>query len=218
MPNLVVDIETIPQAFSSLAPEVQRFVRARAEARAQAGTVRPDEDPTARWMGLRPAFGHIVCVCWGTDEPELALTTRTIRRVEEEADLLRSFWEAVAALRRPLRWVTYNGLSFDLPYLLTRSAILGISVPVPVPLRRFAPHEHFDVMEILAHWRPSDRLPLAVVARIFGLSKLDDMDGSDVLAAWRNGETERIAAYCEQDARITYELFRRLLPAWSAAC
>lgn len=224
MPNIVVDIETIPQDFAALLRDLQEYVWQRAVCRELDQAPDLDTflaDPAAAsraaartlletWMVFRPEFGHVICVAWGVDEPALEVRTLVARTVDEEPDLLRQLWQAIAAVRGPRRWVTYNGLEFDLPYLLRRSALLGIEVPILAPLRRYALGEHYDVMQALANWKPGDRLPLRIAARLFGLAKADGLDGAGVHEAWRAGRIEAVAAYCAQDARITYDLFRRL--------
>jgi hypothetical protein len=224
MQNLVVDIETIPQDFAALPRDLQAYVWQRAISRELGQPPELDAflaDPAApehsatrtlleTWMVFRPEFGHVVCVAWGVEPPTLEVHTLAARTADQERDLLQQFWQAIAALRGPRCWVTYNGLDFDLPYLLRRSALLGIEVPVPVPLRRYALSEHYDVMQALANWKAAERLPLRIAARLFGLAKADGLDGAGVSTAWRAGQVEAIAAYCAQDARVTYELFRRL--------
>jgi uncharacterized protein YprB with RNaseH-like and TPR domain len=57
------------------------------------------------------------------------------RDYAEEAAVLQAFAEIA---REPARWITFNGASFDLPYIRDRSAFHGIETPAPV--------EHLDLL------------------------------------------------------------------------
>lgn len=227
--NFVLDIETVPQDLAGVPRRVQEYVWERAARRG--GEAEPglslDEylrDPEAapevrerldRYMGLRPEFGHVVCIGMGHDgrgRGALEVKALTARRVEDERALLEAFWEVVRPAR-DWRFVTYNGLAFDLPFLLRRSLYLGVPPTAALPLRRYAPESHFDVMRVLANWERGDALRLDVVAALLGLAKTPaGMEGSRVLPLWRQGRVEEIEAYCLGDVRLVYEVFLRVEP------
>jgi hypothetical protein len=224
---IVLDIETVPQDFFGLPAELQALVWQRAtrglpeapslEAYlAHPGAVPPTvQEALERWMACRPAFGHIVCAAIGLEtQPGTLDVTMFIARSthpDDERDLLRRLWAAIAAVR-PRRLVTYNGLRFDAPYLLMRSAILGVPT-CRLPLARYRPDDHCDVMQLLANWEAAESLPLAAAARLFGVAKDARLNGAAVAAAWKAGRIEDIAAYCAQDVQATYAIFQRLAQA-----
>jgi uncharacterized protein YprB with RNaseH-like and TPR domain len=166
-------------------------------------------------MALRPEFGHVICIGMGHDgrgRGELETKAFTARAVEDERHLLEAFWDVVRS-GRDWRFVTYNGLAFDLPYLIRRSVYLGVPASAGLPLRPYAPDSHFDVMRILSNWERADAVRLDVVAELLGLRKSPPgMEGSQVLGLWRAGRVDEIEAYCLGDVRLAYEIFLRVEP------
>ena len=229
--NFVLDIETIPRDIRVEPRKIQEYVWERVVRRgeAQSGGLGLDdflaglEDESfavlrrdlERYMALRPEFGHVICIGMGHDgrgRGELETKALTARGVEDERRILEAFWEVVRA-GRDWRFVTYNGLAFDLPYLIRRSIYVGVPPSAGLPLRPYAPASHFDVMRVLSNWERADALRLDVVAALLGLQKWPPgMEGSQVLGLWRAGRVEDIEAYCLGDVRLAYEIFLRVEP------
>ena len=231
--NFVLDIETIPRDLRGAPRKIQEYVWERAVRRgpeaALPGTevtlddylaapdgegLRPVRQRIELYMTLRPEFGHVVCIGLGHDgrgRGDLELKALTAHRVEDERTILEGFWELLRGRREDRRFVTYNGLAFDLPFLLRRSIYLGVAPTTTLPTRPFALESHFDVMRVLSNWERADAVRLDVVAELLGLAKSPPgMDGSQVLALWRGGRVGEIEAYCLGDVRLVYEVFLRI--------
>jgi DNA polymerase elongation subunit (family B) len=229
--NFVVDIETIPRDLRLEPRRIQEYVWDRIVRRADPEGAGPrlddllaDMDDPAftglrqdleRYMALRPEFGHVVCIGMGHDgrgRGELETKALTARNVDDEPRILEAFWEVVRS-GREWRFVTYNGLAFDLPYLIRRSIYAGVAPSTGLPLRPYAPDSHFDVMRVLSNWERTDAVRLDVVAALLGLRKWPPgMEGSQVLGLWRAGRVDEIEAYCLGDVRLAYEIFLRVEP------
>jgi 3'-5' exonuclease len=227
--NFVLDIETIPRDLRSEPRKIQEYVwervlRRDTEAGLELGlddylagaddpAVAPVRERLERYMALRPEFGHVICIGLGHDargRGELDTKALTARQVADERFLLEGFWEIVRA-RRDWCFITYNGLAFDLPFLIRRSIFLGVAPTTGLPLRPFQLDSHFDVMRCLANWERTESVRLDIVAELLGLSKSPaGMDGSQVLGLWRAGRVEEIEAYCLGDVRLVYEVFLRI--------
>jgi DNA polymerase elongation subunit (family B) len=227
--NFVLDIETIPRDLRAEPRKIQEYVWERVvrrtdpesrgpalddflgsmEAEAFAGLRRDVE----RYMALRPEFGHVVCIGMGHDargRGDLETKALTARAVEDERRILEGFWEVVRSARE-WRFVTYNGLAFDLPYLIRRSIYVGAAPSAGLPLRPYSPDTHFDVMRVLSNWERADAVRLDVIAALLGLEKWPPgMEGSQVLGLWRAERFEDIEAYCLGDVRLAYEIFLRV--------
>src|SRR5262249_37541934 len=166
-----------------------------------------------RYMALRPEFGHVICIGMGHDgrgRGELDTKALTARAVEDGRRILEEFWDKVRSSRE-WRFVTYNGLSFDLPYLIRRSIYIGAAPTAGLPLRPYAPDSHFDVMRVLSNWERADAVRLDIVAELLGLRKWPPgMEGSQVLGLWCAGRVDDIEAYCLGDVRLTYEVYLRV--------
>jgi DNA polymerase elongation subunit (family B) len=229
--NFVLDIETIPRDLRAEPRKIQEYVWERVVRRTDpegAGPrlddflARMEDDAYAglrqdleRYMALRPEFGRIVCIGMGHDgrgRGELETKAITARAVEDEPRILEAFWE-VTRSARDWRFVTYNGLAFDLPYLIRRSIYAGVPPSTGLPLRPYSPDTHFDVMRVLSNWERADAVRLDVVAELLGLQKWPPgMEGSQVLGLWRAGRVDEIEAYCLGDVRLAYEIFLRVEP------
>jgi len=106
--------------------------------------------------------------------------------------------------------VTFNGRSFDLPFLVARSLIHGIPARRDLLSSRFTPRPHLDLWEMLSQ---KDRGPskLEVVCWALGIaSPKGEMDGSKVAPAYARGEIVKIAEYNAHDVRATAAVFRKV--------
>lgn len=124
---------------------------------------------------------------------------------EEEA--LKNFWHAAAAYDQ---FITFNGRSFDAPFLITRSAINKIVPTKNLMPYRYGTDVHIDLMDQLTFYRATSRaFSLDFYAKSFGIKspKGEGVDGSKVGELYKNGEYARIARYCMGDARATAQLY-----------
>jgi predicted PolB exonuclease-like 3'-5' exonuclease len=133
----------------------------------------------------------------------------------EERDLLTAFWKLLDE-QAPALFVTFNGKSFDFPFVNIRSAILQVSPTLELPLRRYTTYPHFDVREVLSGYDRHRRGSLDYFCAVFGIpSPKENMDGAAVGAAYHDGRIEEIATYCLADCRATAALYERLKPFFS---
>ena len=168
----------------------------------------------AKAAALNPRTGRIVAIGLYNDlEPDRQL--REVCHVAgsdtSEADIIGAAMQEMYA-NAPL--VTFNGLSFDLPYLHVRAAILGLRIPYPVGamLRRYSTTHHIDLMAILSNWdRAAKGDTLHGWCRAFGIPVADDTKGADIAAMVERGDYEGVAAHCLSDIRLTAALYTRCL-------
>lgn len=198
--TLIIDIETVGQ------PEDQIPARAREIL----FNVATDEERqrVAENLGLDPCTGRIICigVYW------LELDRARAYCQTDERELLANFWADLGQIR-PQRFVTFNGKSFDFPYINVRSAVQRVPIPRGVLLdtRRYSTDVHFDVREVLANFDRYRKGTLEFFCEIFGVaSPKTGLDGSKVSEYFYAGRIEEIAQYCLADCRATAELFSRL--------
>ena len=200
--TIVVDIETVGQDTDSIPPRALEILL----------DVPTDGERASVLdrLGLDPCTGRIVCI--GAYWLEVDRSRAYCQR--DEMELLANFWSDLAQIR-PSRFVTFNGKSFDFPYINVRSAILGVPCPRDVLLdtRRFATDRHFDVREALTNYDRYRRGTLEFFCEIFGVpSPKDGIDGSKVADYFRQGRMDDIARYCLADCKATASLYQRLRP------
>ena len=198
--TLVVDIETVGQNPDFL-PERAREILFNVE-------TDDERVKVLDTLGLDPCTGRIICigVYW------LELDRSRAYCQSDERELLANFWSDIGQIR-PQRFVTFNGKSFDFPYINIRSAIHYVPIPRDILLdsRRFRTEQHFDVREILTNFERYRKGTLEFFCQIFGVhSPKSELNGSKVGEYFKDGRLDEIARYCLADCKATGELYLRL--------
>jgi predicted PolB exonuclease-like 3'-5' exonuclease len=129
-----------------------------------------------------------------------------------EKEMLTEFW---AALSKFDRFVTFNGRTFDGPFLSVRSAIHGLSPSKNLLGYRYTMETHVDLLEVLTFQGAVSRdqtpnLHSACVAFGIPSPKSAEMHGYAVGDAYREGRLAEVAEYCRRDVEATAALFKRL--------
>lgn len=214
--NIFLDIETIPCQRPDV---IQRF---RDDVKPPGNIKKPES--IEAWLAenrdtaaaeaiaktsFDPSLGHICTIAWATDDDDV--NAAHAATVDDEAGVLRAFFASV----QPHHNYTFVGHyigGFDLRFILCRAVVLGIQIPRCIP-RDPKPWDQkiFDTMTAWAGQKGSigmDRL-----CEAFGLEGKGDFDGSQVAAAWANGEHQKIAEYCADDVRRTRSIWSRFQAA-----
>lgn len=144
-------------------------------------------------------------------EDGLHLRQYLLTRFAGEQQMLE---HALATLGRTAGLLSYNGKTFDLPLLKTRTRLRGIRPDgweLPHLDLLYAVRRAFDMA-----W-PDCRL-LSAEHRLLGVTRVDDLPGSEAPAAWqafvRGGDTQRLAGVLAHNAQDLCSL-AGLLPAMS---
>ena len=132
----------------------------------------------------------------------------------DEPTILREFWDTVAKFDR---LVSFNGRSFDGPFLSVRSAVHALSPSKNLLGYRYSIDTHVDLMEILTFQGAvsRDQWPnLHAACLAFGIPspKSEEIHGYAVGDLYRQGRLREIADYCRRDVEATAALYRRLEP------
>ncbi len=129
-------------------------------------------------------------------------------RAGTEEDILRGFWDAV---RHYDRIVTFNGRTFDCPFLMVRSAICRIRPTKNLMPYRYDAVHHCDLLDQLTFYGAMRRFNLDFYCKAFGIPspKAQGVTGLDLGPLFEKGEYKAIAEYCLGDVVATTELFRR---------
>ena len=142
-------------------------------------------------------------------------SSSTIIDCEHEDEGIGLFWRWVEGrMLTQMPMVGWNTHGFDLPFLIRRSWILGVPIPLGVRKGRYWNDLFVDLMQ---HWMlgSRDMVKLDVAAKAFGIDgKVEQVDGVAVSGAtfyqlWR--ENRNVAeAYLMADLRIPAELAVRM--------
>ena len=212
MARIIFDIETSGKDFDSLDPAVQDYMLKWADTEEEKKEVRDS-------LSFYPVTAEIITI--GMLNPDTGRgavyfrnTGEALEPFEEEgvlyeagseAEILRKFWDTVKSYSK---FVTFNGRSFDCPFILVRSAVHRIS-----PLRDLMPNRygdtHIDLFDQLTFYGATRRkFSLDMWCRTFGIRspKADGITGYEVKDLFRQGRHLDIARYCAGDLRATAEL------------
>lgn len=206
MRHLVIDIETVA------IDGVQEWV----EAPTPPANYK-DQTKIAAWIlekqqellekaALQPDLGRIVCIGAKSDLGEFVVPCET--GTAERSALL---WLMEMGFGRDgTRLVTFNGTSFDLPYIMRRCQLLQVEFPY-VELSKYRPTlQHVDLMNVLTFNGTLTPRSLKWYAKRFGLSVTDATAGSDIAALVQEGDWDGVCRHCRSDVQLTYDLAVRL--------
>lgn len=230
---LIYDLETSPRPYDSFSESQQEYIIR------GAGT---DEEKAKKLaeMALSPLTGKIVCIglqlmetledgsyklikkkAFALDESVSMSRIEQLEsgaecEIKSEIEMISSFWDIFKNENyKYVHLITFNGRNFDAPFLMLRSAILGLK-----PSRnlmkgtKFNYELHTDLMDELTFYSPGSygatkRFNFDFYTREFGITspKGGGIDGSKVSEFYNDGKILDIAEYCLRDVTATWELF-----------
>lgn len=228
MRTLVFDIETIGEEWDALDETTQHMLTRWIDR-----TARGEDEHAAQiadlqdGLGFSPLTGSIVAIGLydleqekgvvyyqrkdGSDE-DRSEGSATLK-VRSEREMLEDFWAGAKAYDT---FVTFNGRGFDVPFLLLRSAILGVKPTRDLMDGRYLYQQkgakHIDLADQLSFYGAvSRKASLHLYCRAFGIEspKTGGVTGDDVSALFREGKCEDIARYNVRDIVATAELYKQ---------
>ncbi|MEK7138875.1 MAG: ribonuclease H-like domain-containing protein [Patescibacteria group bacterium] len=221
MPKLIFDIETVGVEFDSLDEKSQELLLRFAE-------TPEDIEAVKDGLGFSPLTGQIVAI--GVLNPEtakgavyyLAPEGKSQKDDDDnvqyiphatEKELLKSFWDAAAHYDQ---FITFNGRSFDAPYLMIRSAINKVKPTKNLMTYRYESDQygktitHLDLLDRLTFFGAVRRKGnLHMWCQAFGIEspKSNGISGEDVAQLFKDKEYLKIAQYCFDDVLATEKLW-----------
>ncbi|NCO15407.1 hypothetical protein AUJ30_02015 [Candidatus Wolfebacteria bacterium CG1_02_39_135] len=221
--KLVFDIETIGVDFESLDKISQEYLLQYAESG-------EEKEEAKERLGFYPLTGEIVAI--GILNPETnkgAVYLRvshkgqvTSDKLEEgiiietgdEKQIIEKFWETI----KPYNYfITFNGRSFDAPFLMIRSAILGVKPSKNLLSNRYLSSQKYDAIhvdlldQLTFYGAVRKKFNLHFWTKAFGIKspKEQGITGDDVGRLYKEGKLLEIAKYNLGDLRATKELYEK---------
>ncbi|HET9136510.1 MAG TPA: ribonuclease H-like domain-containing protein [Candidatus Kapabacteria bacterium] len=234
--TFVFDIETVPLPFDESFDDTQKEYLLRGL------TTDEQIENQKRFGALNPLLGRIVCIgiyipelkygfalSLGTEESEEVITTDDLstkyKTFTDEAAMLSHFWQGMESTRYS-SYITFNGRNFDCPFLMLRSAVLGVRPSVNLMAgTRWAfrvggknyEADHIDLADKLVFGNGFDKngatrkFNLDFYTKAFGIKspKAEGLTGYEVPEYFKDGKVREIAEYCLRDVVATAELYDR---------
>ena len=126
----------------------------------------------------------------------------------QEKDILLQFW---SQLKNYSHFITFNGRTFDCPFLMIRSAVNNLRPSKNLMPYRYAINPHVDLADQLSFYDALKRkFSLHLWCRAFGIPspKENGMTGLQVKDFFKQGRYLEIARYCLGDIHATKKLFQ----------
>lgn len=225
--KLVFDIETIGEDFGTLDETTQesltRWIKKEAFDEAEYQAALKD---LKDGLGFSPLTGEVVAIgVLDVEKEQGAVYYQTggkkIGEAEEdgvkfkpmtEEQMLREFWRVADSYDI---FVSFNGRSFDVPFLFVRSAIHGIRPTKNLMAGRYLDKQsfnalHVDLLDQFTFYGAVRRKGnLHLWSRAFGIKspKAEGVTGDEVGNLFRTGKYLEIAKYNVGDLRATKELY-----------
>ena len=227
MPYLIFDIESAALPFES-------FDDARQEYLLRGFETEEEREQQIANMSLNGLTAQVVCIGMiyaeslesdvkrivysnvESDPGDGTLPDGSLWRRMTERELLERWWELFR--KSGLHLVSFNGRGFDCPFLMLRSAMLGVR-----PTRnlmagtKFNYGAHTDLLDELSYFgfpsktiAPMKRFNLDFYCKAFGITspKEEGITGDMVPKLFAEGRHEIIAEYCMRDIDSTWRLLK----------
>lgn len=219
MKHLIFDIETIGFNFEKLDQKSQEYITHFAKTTAE-------EDAAKERLALSPFTGEIVAIAlldYDTAKGGVYFQAPQSKDCREntkkgihylpanEQGILKQFWQIVQKYDQV---ITFNGRSFDAPFIYIRSLVYGIKSTKNLVPNRYYSNEHLDLMDRLKFFGASRaNFNFHLACRALGIKSPKDngVTGLDVPELFKNKKYEKIARYCLDDVIATKELYEKWL-------
>lgn len=203
-PNIIVfDIETLPLEIDVNMEKLLDY------------KVRnvPEEEKEKKKLEYRfhePQFARVISIgvlYYNSASEEI--TETIFYSKNDERKIVEEFIQYISRFKG--RFVHYNGLDFDVPFLLYKCALYEID---PNPrfsnLIRFRNGPHYDLMQVLSSWGKF-KIRLAEVLVSFGIKNSKDvLEDKYILDFLREASDEEIKRYNLEDVRSTFQLYQKV--------
>jgi hypothetical protein len=227
---LIFDIETIGADFDKLDETTRRSLTRWIEREAgdDKGKYNVMLKDLKEGLGFSPLTGEIVAIgVYDTERDNGVVYFQTAdKQIDEisegsfvfkpmtESQMLKNFWQGAV---RYNEFISFNGRSFDVPFLMIRSAVHKIKPTKNLMANRYLTSQpynvrHIDLMDQLTFYGAVKRKGnLHLYCHVFGIKspKSKGITGDDVGRLFKEGKYEKIAEYNSWDLMATYELYKR---------
>ena len=152
-------------------------------------------------------FGAIIkhgCFGWRDETEDFEPNERII---------LTEFWQFLKSFNTSHDLIIgHNIMDFDLPFIVQRSIINGVTPTVDFYFGKYRNAPIFDTMRVWDCWKWGGKTSLKKLAFALGLEnpKAGGIDGSNLYEAFLDERFEEIYKYCMRDVKVTHNIWRKM--------
>ncbi len=212
MKRIIFDIETVGKDFDKLDIKTQEYLLRYA-------SNEDEKEEVKERLSFYPLTAEIVTIglldpdtekgfifFQNKGEPLLPFEENNVRyETGTEREIIEKFWNTIKDYEQ---FITFNGRSFDCPFILIRSAVHKIAAKKDLMPNRFN-DSHIDLLDQLTFYGASrKKFSLDMWCRTFGIKspKENGITGYEVKELFKAGRYIDIAKYCLGDLIATKEL------------
>jgi len=172
-----------------------------------ASTTRRNEAKIKDEAALSPLTGQIVAVAYKCDgSPAEALYMGLSSMGERE--LIQAL---VGQIRVHREAVSFNGMSFDVPFIRARAIKWGIDLPGEIWMQsRYRTFPHMDLRRVLSGGEAFYKGTLSAWAQMYDLGMPEPHDLNRLKEIWASGEWKELADICAKDVEVTASVYRKM--------
>lgn len=226
MAKLVIDIETVGESYDSLDKTTKEVLTHWIKKETEEDDFKKELAQLKDGMGFSPLTGEIVAIGMLNPDTEKGIVLYQSPKGEkkeinegeiaykpmDEKEMLEEFWKMAQSYDE---FITFNGMRFDVPFLMIRSAIHKIRTSKNLMSNRYLGMQrrealHIDLLDQLAFYGSMRRRwNLHLWCRAFGIKspKAGGVTGDDVARLFQEGKYLEIAKYNVGDLKATKELY-----------
>lgn len=219
--GIVLDIETVGFDMENLSESQREFLLRYAEKEVNPQQRKEKIDETERYLSLYPFTANLICIGLLNTETEGSIVLFKSESEEEwgveekkitykgnsEVEILRLFWNFISKTDKV---ITFNGRNFDIPFLMLRSALLGVKPSINLIHNRYNITNHIDLLDQFTFYGITRKFNLDFYCHAFGITspKSKGISGMEVKELYKAGKVKDIAVYCGEDIKATYKLYK----------
>lgn len=191
MAYIFLDIETVP--FEIKDEDIKTYLM--------------DKKISKERRSMDPNYSKIIVICVKIIGEDVKVFSG-----ENEKEVLEQFWNFLKENKNFIL-VTHNGYKFDMPFIIVRSCVNGVNIPVSVSMNRWQMEtsNHFDTMLFFSQYETFTNPNLEILAKLNGIEvPTERLSGADVERIYKEGDLDKIKERCKQDVEILEKVFVKL--------
>ena len=146
-----------------------------------------------------------------SDHIEIDGLTKYGNHDHEEAQILIRFWSRFTATSFTFgHAVGHNIEGFDLPFLMKRSWLLGVSISPTVMSGRYFHRCVVDTMKVWTGYVYNEFISLDKLSKILQVGQKPNYDAKQFAEDWLDGDRETAEFYLKNDLSVTHSCYERL--------